>query len=117
WPGLFTAGACFILPAFVITAVFAWLYVEYGSLPAVEPFLYGIKPAVIAVILGAVWKLGKKAVKDWRFAVMGGIIAGVVLLGAGEIWALLIGGVLGAIWLRLSGMNSDSANRLLPILF
>jgi chromate transporter len=37
----------------------------------VEPFLYGIKPAVIAVILGAMWKLGRTAVKDWRFAVLG----------------------------------------------
>src|SRR5690606_28837840 len=62
WPGLFTAGGCFILPAVLITGVFGWLYVTYGSLPEVEPFLYGIKPAVIAVILGAVWKLGKKAV-------------------------------------------------------
>lgn len=118
WPGLFAAGASFILPAFLITWIFAWLYVQYGSLPEVEPFLYGIKPAVIAVILGAVWKLGKKAVKDWRFAVIGTVIAAAVLLGVGEIWALLVGGVAGAIWLRASGVgDSGSAGRLLPILF
>lgn len=118
WPGLFTAGGCFILPAVLITGVFGWLYVTYGSLPEVEPFLYGIKPAVIAVILGAVWKLGKKAVKGWRFAVMGLAAAAAVLAGVGEIWALLAGGLLGTLWLRLTGYdNSRTASRWIPILF
>lgn len=118
WPGLFTAGGCFILPAVLITGVFGWLYVTYGSLPEVEPFLYGIKPAVIAVILGAVWKLGKKAVKGWRFAVMGLAAAAAVLAGVGEIWALLAGGLLGTFWLRLTGYDSSrTASRWIPILF
>src|SRR5690606_17737517 len=117
WPGLFTAGGCFILPAVLITGVFGWLYVTYGSLPEVEPFLYGIKPAVIAVILGAVWKLGKKAVKGWRFAVMGLAAAAAVLAGVGEIWALLAGGLLGTFWLRLTGYDScGTASRWVPIL-
>ena len=117
WPGLFVAGACFIGPAVLITGLFGWLYVAYGSLPEVEPFLYGIKPAVIAVILGAVWKLGKKAVKGWRFAVMGVAVAAAVLAGLGEIWALLIGGVLGTLWLRATGYDSSqTASRYLPIL-
>lgn len=118
WPGLFTAGGCFILPAVLITGFFGWLYVEYGSLPEVEPFLYGIKPAVIAVILGAVWKLGKKAVKGWRFAVMGLAVAAAVLAGLGEIWALLVGGLLGTLWLRATGYDSSrTASRFIPILF
>ena len=117
WPGLFTAGACFIFPAVVITGVFGWLYVTYGALPEVEPFLYGIAPAVIAVILGAVWKLGKTAVKGWRLAVLGLAVAAAVLLGVGEIAALLTGGVVGMVWLRFSGRESDTAARFLPILF
>lgn len=118
WPGLFTAGSCFILPAVLITGGFAYLYVQYGSLPAVEPSLYGIKPAVIAVILGAVWKLGRKAVKGWRFAVMGTAVAAVVLGGVGEILALLGGAVLGTIWLLGTGYDSSkTASRLVPILF
>ena len=63
WKGMIVAGFCFILPAVAITMLFAWLYQEFGELPEVEPFLYGIKPAVIAIILGAVYKLGKKALK------------------------------------------------------
>ncbi len=118
WPGLFTAGSCFILPAVLITGFFGWLYVAYGSLPEVEPFLYGIKPAVIAVILGAVWKLGTKAVKGWRLAAMGLAVAAATLAGLGEIWALLAGGLLGTLWLRAAGYDSSrTAGRLIPILF
>ncbi|MEX2472667.1 MAG: chromate efflux transporter [Gemmatimonadota bacterium] len=118
WAGLATAGSCFIGPAVVITGVLGWLYVQYGSLPAVEPFLYGIKPAVIAVILGAVWRLARPAVKDWRFAVLGVGVAVALLLGLGEIQGLLLGGVLGMLWFRASGGDdSGTASRYVPILF
>ena len=117
WKGLFTAGACFILPAVLITGGFAWLYVSYGSLPEVEPFLYGIKPAVIAVILGAVWKLGRTALKGWRFGALGLGVAVAVLAGLNEVWALLAGGLIGTLWLRAGGYDSSrTAGALLPIL-
>jgi chromate transporter len=41
WKGLIVAGFCFIVPA-VLTGIFAWLYKDYGQLPAIQPFLYGI---------------------------------------------------------------------------
>jgi chromate transporter len=107
WAGLFVAGTCFILPAVLITGGFAWLYVRFGSLPAVEPFLYGIKPAVLAVILGALWKLGREAVKGWRLGVLGVVVAVAVLVGVGEIAALLAGGALGGIWLRFAGRGTS----------
>ena len=65
WRGLVVAGSAFIFPAVVITLVFAWLYQQYGQLPQVEPFIYGIKPAVISLIVAAVYALGKKAVKNF----------------------------------------------------
>ena len=71
WKGLLTAGICFILPAVFITGIFAWLYKEYGLLPEVQPFIYGIKPAIIAVILGAIFPLAKKSVKTSALAVLG----------------------------------------------
>jgi chromate transporter len=107
WPGLVVAGACFILPAVAITGAFAWAYVAYGTLPAVEPFLRGIKPAVIAVILGALWKLGKKAVSGWRLAVVGAAVTAAVLAGADPVAALLVAGALGMVWLRLAAQRSD----------
>src|SRR5688572_23336252 len=44
WPGLFVAGACFILPAAAIVMAFAWAYVRFGALPEVAGVLYGVKP-------------------------------------------------------------------------
>lgn len=118
WPGLFVAGGLFILPAVTLTGLLAWGYVTYGALPQVEPFLYGIKPAVIAVILAAVWRLGKKAVKGWPFIVVGVGVIAAVMLGTGELTALLVGGVLGMFWLRFwVKPNHETAARLIPILF
>lgn len=118
WPGLLTAGGCFILPAVFITGGVGWLYVMYGTLPAVEPFLYGIKPAVIAVILGAVWKLGRSAVKGWRLGLVGIAVTSTVLGGTSEIVALLVGGVMGMIWLRYTReADHTTAGRYLTILF
>ena len=102
WPGLIIAGVCFILPAVLITAAFAWIYVEFGTLPQVAPLIYGIKPAVLAVILGAVWRLGKKAVKSSKLLMIGLAVAVLVFFGQNEVIALLLGGSLGMIWLRLS---------------
>src|SRR5690606_253115 len=116
--GLVVAGTCFILPAVLITGGFAYLYVTYGSLPNVEPFLYGIRPAVLAVILGAVWRLGRQAVTSWRLALMGIAVAAVVVGGVNEILAFFVGSVLGAIWLRgTDSGSSDTASRFVPILF
>jgi len=103
WRGLVVAGACFIGPAALVTLAFAYVYVRWGTLPEIEPFLYGIKPAVIAVILMAVWRLGRKAVKGWRLAILGVGVATAVLAGLNELVALAAGGVLGMAWL-LSGI-------------
>src|SRR3989339_538058 len=59
WKGLIVAGLCFILPAVIITGIFAVLYKEYGQLPQAQPFIYGIKPAIIAIILAAIYPLAK----------------------------------------------------------
>jgi chromate transporter len=106
WPGLIIAGVCFILPAVLITAAFAWIYVEFGTLPQVAPLIYGIKPAVLAVILGAVWRLGKKAVKNRKLLIIGLGVAVLVFFGHNEVIALLLGGSLGMIWLRLSDKDN-----------
>ncbi|WP_422355457.1 chromate efflux transporter [Roseivirga pacifica] len=98
WRGLFLAGASFILPAVVLTGLLAWLYVTYGEVPAVEPFLYGIKPAVIAIIIGAILKLGKKALKNWQLGVIGAAVIAASLFGLNEVLAILGAGFLGLLW-------------------
>jgi chromate transporter len=97
-PGLIVAGACFIVPAVVITGALAWGYVTYGALPQVEPFLAGLKPAVLAVILGALAKLLPSACGRPATAALGvaALIGG--LLGYSEILLILGLGVAG-VWL------------------
>src|SRR5580700_11233789 len=62
WMGLVVGGACFILPAANMVAVLAWAYVRFSKLSAISAILYGVKPVVIAVILQALWGLGRTAV-------------------------------------------------------
>ena len=117
WRGLFIAGTCFIFPAVVITCIFAWLYVEYGHLPAVEPFIYGIKPAIIAVILMAAYKLGKKAVKTSRLAVLGILTLTACLLGANKMLALFGAGFIGLIFYLINEhRHGNKALGLMPFL-
>ncbi|MBI2279396.1 MAG: chromate transporter, partial [Bacteroidetes bacterium] len=67
--GLFVAGLAFIIPAIIITGVLAWAYTTYGELPNIKPFIQGIQPTVIAIILAAVITLGKKALKTIELGV------------------------------------------------
>lgn len=93
--GLFIAGISFIFPAVFITAILGYLYVLYGALPQVKPFIKGIQPAVMAIIASAVIKLGKKAVKNWELALLGTLFLAASLLGINQIVLLLGGGIAG----------------------
>ena len=95
WAGLCVAGACFILPAALITGVFAWAYVRFGSLPQTASVLAGIKPAVLAVIAIAIWRLGKTAVKNIGLALLGVLSLSAFSFGLNPIIILLGGGALG----------------------
>lgn len=112
-PGLIIAGICFILPAVAITAIFAWLYVQFGTLPEVEPLLYGIKPAVLAVIAGALWRLGNKAIKSRQLFLIALGVALMVFLGMNEIISLFIGGILGMVWLYFNRQNSPPTTTII----
>ena len=98
WPGLVVAGAAFIVPAMAIVLGFAWVYVRYGSLPAVAHLLVGVKAVIIAVVAQALWNLGRAAVKSAWLAVvavaaLAASVAGVhelvVLFAAGGLVALV----------------------------
>ena len=100
WPGLVVAGVAFISPAVLITTMLAWLYVEHGRQPQIEPIIAGIKPAVLAVIMTAGWRLGRKALNGW---IVGAVFAaaGIAsLCSLGEITVLLACSLIGMLWLR-----------------
>lgn len=114
--GMFVAGISFILPAVTITMLFAWMYTKYGQLPEVEPFIYGIKPAVIAIILAAVYRLGKKALKTPALGILGVITLTACIFGLNEIVALFSCGLLGLV-LYLIKKTSTKTLSVLPFLF
>ncbi|WP_370900820.1 chromate efflux transporter [Chryseobacterium gossypii] len=115
WQGLIIAGICFIFPAVIITGFFAWLYKEYGRLPEIQPFVYGIKPAIIAVILGAVFPLAKKSVKTIGLAVLGILVLICSLLNLNEIYLLFGAGIIAVIWLAVKNKNAGELRNLVPI--
>src|SRR5580658_7847564 len=92
WRGLFVAGICFILPAACMVGALAWAYVHFGKVPAVSGILYGIKPVVIAVILQALWGLGRTAIKNWFIAVVGLIAIALSAWGLHPLLLLLLAG-------------------------
>lgn len=114
-PGLCVAGACFILPAALITGAFASAYVRFGSLPQVAAILSGIKPAVLSVIAIAIWRLGKMAVKDWGLAVLGAVALTAFFFGLNALAILFGGGLLGMLARRFSKLRATAALALAPL--
>jgi chromate transporter len=112
--GVFVAGISFILPAVVTTGLLAFIYVEYGDLPNIKPFFYGIKPAVLAVIASAILKLGKKAIKGWELAMFGVLVLVLSLIGINEIVVLLGTGVLGAFYFYTKNKIASSPKSVVP---
>ena len=115
WPGLLVAGACFILPAALIVTALAWVYVRFGSLPAAEAVLYGVKPVVIAIVLRALWGLGTTAIKTPALAALG--VAGVAAAALGVHELLVLGGaaLIMASQQLISGARGPQA--AVPVLF
>ncbi|HKU61016.1 MAG TPA: chromate efflux transporter [Gemmatimonadales bacterium] len=101
WPGLLVAGASFILPAVVIVTAVAWAYVRFGTLPAAESVLYGVKPVVIAVVAQALWGLGRTAIKSRALAALA---VGATVAAAAGVHELIILAACGAVMALARGV-------------
>jgi chromate transport protein ChrA len=62
--GAMMAGVSFFLPAFLLLSVLAGVYLHFGDVPAVQGIFYLIKPAVVAVVLFAAWRIGARTIKN-----------------------------------------------------
>jgi chromate transporter len=70
--GGIAAGALFVLPSVAILIALSWIYVRFGSVPTVAAVLYGVKPAVVAIVLAAAWRIGGRTLRNpllWAVAV------------------------------------------------
>ena len=92
WPGLIVAGACFILPAACIVTGLAWAYVRFHSLPQLKLLLNVVQPIVVAIVLQAIWKLGRAALKTWDVRMVAVAAVFLSALGFQPILILLVCG-------------------------
>jgi chromate transporter len=108
WRGLVIGGVCFIMPAVAITLCFAWLYKSYGHLPQIQPFIYGIKPAIIAVILAAIYPLALKSLQTFELCLIGIVSLALCFFGISQLIILFGAGFLsmGIAALRLRKKNT-----------
>lgn len=112
WRGLLVAGTCFILPAMLIVWGLAVLYTQYSTFPELEGLLYGIKPVVIAIVLQALWKLGKAAIKNIVMAMAAAAVIVFFFLGTNELLLLCLAGL--GVMLIQTGRQGINAAILLP---
>jgi len=98
WAGLVVSGVAFIVPAFLITLALAWAYARYGALPQVGAILYGIKPAVVGILVMAVWRLGRSAVTGKTAAAFFGLVLLGTLAGLDDVLLMVAAGLLMVLW-------------------
>lgn len=94
--GLVIAGLAFILPAVLITAFFAAVYVTYGTLPLAEPVLAALKPVLLGVILQALVRLAPRAARTPPLIALVALVLLLAFLGVHELVLLLGAGALAA---------------------
>jgi chromate transporter len=98
WRGLAVAGSCFISPAVAITLFLAYLYVHFGTVPQLASFMFGIRAAIIAVILAAVFRLSRSILKKRNLVIIGLAVTILNLFHFDEIALLFGAGLLSIVW-------------------
>lgn len=107
--GLLVAGSCFILPAAIMVATLAWVYVRVGQLPQVSAVLYGVKAVVIPIVAQALVSLGRTAVKSKGLFALGLTAVAACAFGFNPLVALLGAGLLHAMWVSARRMSTPPA--------
>jgi len=108
FPGLLVSGACFILPAALMTLGLGWAYMKYGALPELAGVLWGVKPVVVVLLAQAVWSLAKAALKARELVFLAALVLGLAAMHVPTL-ALLIG--TGVAWIVANrfGRRPDAA--------
>ena len=111
--GLVVAGLAFILPAAAIVLVVAWAYVAFGTIPAAEALLYGIKPVIIAIVVAAVIGFGRTALRGPLLILVAAAAGGLWLVGVNEL--VLLGAAAAAVAVVRLGSAPRSAAAIVAI--
>jgi len=113
WAGLVVAGACFIVPAMLMTGALAWAYVRFGSRPAAVGLLAGVKPVILVVVLQAIARLAPAAAPTWPLRALAVVAIAAAAAGVHELVVLFAAGVLAA-GVRAAGRRPGGLRQLLP---
>jgi chromate transporter len=113
WRGLLVAGTWFFVPAALIVGALAWGYVRCGSLPAIGGILAGVKPVVIAVVVQAIWNLGRGVLSSGAAIVLGIACVLAVALGVHELAVLAAAGVV--MWMIVTWRRAGGGARALGV--
>jgi chromate transporter len=115
WAGLAVAGACFIVPAMLLTGVLGWAYVRFGSRPEAAGLLAGVKPVILVVVVQALWRLGPKAAPTWPLRALALLAVAAAVLGVHELGILFGAGALAAAVRAVRGpAGTGGLRQLLP---
>lgn len=115
WPGLLVGGACFIVPAVLLVTAIAWTYMRFGALPQIAGVLYSIRPVVVAILLQALWRLGRTAIRDATSAAVGITAAVLSLAGLAPLTVLVVSGIALMMVHRTKTAGTGGAAALLPL--
>ena len=72
WGGV-VAGVLFVLPSLVVLIALSWIYMRFGTVPAIAGALDGVKPVIVAIVLHAAWRIGRRTLRHaslWAIAVV-----------------------------------------------
>jgi chromate transporter len=113
--GLILAGACFIMPAFLIVLALSIMYVAYGALPAVGALFYGIQPVIVAIVIQAAYRLGRSALKNNGLRALGLVALLATLLAPFDpVLVIVGGGIAGVLLARAMPARAGMLLALLP---
>jgi len=102
WGGI-AAGVLFVLPSLFILIALSWIYLAYGQVPAVAGLLYGVKPAVTAIVLFAAWRIGSRVLKNaWLWAIAAAAFVAIFALNVPFPLIVLSAAVIGLVGSRVA---------------
>jgi chromate transporter len=92
------AGVLFFLPSFALLSLLAGLYLSWGEVPLVQGIFHGIRPAVVAVVLFAAWRIGSRSIRNgYLFGIALLAFVGIFFFRIDFPWIVLAAGILGAV--------------------
>src|SRR6266700_1941021 len=101
WPGAIVAGGLFVVPGIVSIMALSYVYAAFGSVPAVAALFFGLKAAVLAIVLQAVHRVGNRALKSRPMLVLAGLaFIGIFFIGVPFPLIVLAAAIIGFIGAR-----------------